>query len=371
MTSIKSLLQRLTPATAVSVLTAVLTLGAAVGAPVTKAQQASILVFGGALALLLFAHGLSNALKYLTPQTIVGLVTALIGVAAAFGLPITKAQSDSIINLTGLVAGLLLVHGIVHTVARDRLAPAATELTGLVLGSTRRFKGGRLPAVWPAGVESFLDYTTKLKAPPKAFKAVVKGVLPMDGNDRYSDCTMAGVAHLVAAFNWLFGKPDAVPTEGQIITEYFKETGGQDTGLVEANVLKKWLTKGLFGHKIAGYAPVKVTDMDAIRKAIAFYGGCYLGILCPESAQQQFAEHKPWTDEGEQTNDGHCIVAIGYDAHGNLECATWGSIVTVTPGFLKAYLEEAWVILSDELVKAGKDTLGLNVAALKADLAAA
>jgi hypothetical protein len=219
------------------------------------------------------------------------------------------------------------------------------------------------------GLKSFLEYTTVLKAAPKSFKATIKGALPIDGNATYGDCTMAGVAHLIAVFNWLFGKTDPVPTEKQIVTEYFRETGGQDTGLVEANVLKKWLTKGLFGAKIAGYAPVKITDMEAIRKAIAFYGGCYLGILCPESAQRQFAEHRPWTNEGEETEDGHCIVAIGFDVHGNLECATWGGVVIVTPGFLKPYLQEAWVILPDELVKAGHDTLGLDLPLLKADLA--
>jgi hypothetical protein len=376
-TRLKQLLQRLSPATATSLLTAALTCAAAFGAPVTKAQQASILVFGGALALILFAHGLSNALKYLTPQTIVGLVAAAIGVAIAFGMPLTKAQSDQILNLTGLLSGLLLFHGMVHTVARDRRAPSEQKTGGVArvfyslnVDGNKKYKGGRLPAFRPPGLKTFLEYATKTKLPkpPATFKAPA-GPYPIDGNDEYGDCTIAGVAHAIAAWNRLYSQKDRVPAQQTIIRLYLKLTGGQDSGLVEANVLQAWRKTGLFGHKIWGYAPVKITDPNAIKLAISGYGGSYLGIKCPESAQRQFSEGKPWTYEGEQTEDGHCVVALGYDAEGNLECATWGGIALLTPGFLKHYLEEAWVILSDQLVKAGKDTVGLDLAALEQDLA--
>jgi hypothetical protein len=125
--NLKEAFSKLTPIIVVSILAAVLTCAVAFGAPITAAQTNSVLVLGGALSLILLAHGLSRALTYLSPQSIVGLVTAVIGVAAAFGLPITKAQSDSILQLTGLFAGLLFVHGAVHTVARDRRLPEIPE----------------------------------------------------------------------------------------------------------------------------------------------------------------------------------------------------------------------------------------------------
>jgi hypothetical protein len=266
-------------------------------------------------------------------------------------------------GVKGVIQGVLVFFGALG------YAPAVTYMLGRV--SVPRYKGGRLSAVWPSGVKSFLEYTTKMVAAPKSFKATIKGALPIDGNATYGDCTIAGVAHLIQIFNWLFGKSDPVPSEKQIDATYFKLTGGQDTGLVEAFVLKTWQKVGLFGSKIKLYAPIKVTDDEAIRKAIAFYGAAYLGILCHESAQRQFAEHKPWTDEGEETEDGHCIAAIGFDEDGNLECATWGGVAIITPGFKKRYVTEAWVVVSDELVKAGRDPLGLNVALLEADIASA
>jgi hypothetical protein len=77
----------------------------------------------------------------------------------------------------------------------------------------------------------------------------------------------------------------------------------------------------------------------------------------------------PWTVvAGSHIEGGHCIVAVGYTAAGLL-CVTWGSIVEVTWAFLRKYLEEAWAIVSHELAEKGADTLGLNVAAIQADLA--
>jgi hypothetical protein len=122
----------LNPASIVGELSAILSVAVAFGAPITQAQSNSILVFGGAIALIFVAHGLTGALSYITPQTVYGLVTAAIGVAIAFGLQLTAAQQSEILNLTGVLAGLLLVHGAVHTLARDRLTPAVALDSQLV-----------------------------------------------------------------------------------------------------------------------------------------------------------------------------------------------------------------------------------------------
>jgi len=179
---------------------------------------------------------------------------------------------------------------------------------------------------------------------------------------------MAGVAHLIGAWDVDFKQTQPVPGEAEVVKEYLTLTGGPDTGLVEANVLKTWHTGGLFGEKIAGYAPVSPKDILAIHQAIAFYGGCYLGIECPRSAQEQFAAGEPWTYvKDSPVEGGHCIVALGYDER-HVECATWGGIAQVTYPFFAHYLDEAWVVLSEQLVDAKKDALGISLAALQADL---
>lgn len=370
---LKASLGRLTPATLTSLIAAVLTVATAFGAPLTAAQEHSVLVLGGSVSLTFLAHGLSGAFSNLAPQSVVGLVTAVIGVACAFGLPITHAQTEAVLGLSSLLAVVLLGGGAFHTMRRES---QPKNLLVHVHGSPERAevpkrKTGRLPGVWPEGLKEIGAYATKILKPPAVF-AAPRGSYPMDGNDKYGDCTLAGVAHFLAAWNKLFGHALKVPGAKTIIQTYFKLTSGQDTGLVEADVLRTWQTKGLFGTKIAAYAPIHVKKAGKLNKAdlkraIAFYGGAYLGILCPDSAQREFGEGKPWTDCGEEAVDGHCIVGLGYTKDGLL-CGTWGQVVLVTWGFLDRYLEEGWCILSKQLVDAGKDTLGINVAALQADL---
>jgi hypothetical protein len=230
------------------------------------------------------------------------------------------------------------------------------------------FKTGRLPGVRPTALKDFEVYATGPIPTPPPTREVPKSVYPMDCNDRLGDCTIAGVVHLLEAWNVESSEHDAIPGESVIESEYFKLTGGEDTGLVENAVLSTWHTQGLFGNKIAGYAPVNPKDLLQLHQAIAFYGGCYLGILCPESAQRQFQEGKPWTYEGEETQDGHCVAALGYGPNGGLHVATWGGVAVLEASFLAHYLQEAYVVLPQELVERKGDSLGLDLAALQADL---
>jgi hypothetical protein len=224
--------------------------------------------------------------------------------------------------------------------------------------------------------------TAPIPTPPPTWevplqKQVTAGlpVYPIDGNATYGDCTVAGVDHLSRAFSALFNEPYKPPTEKALVAKYFQLGKGQDNGLNEEFVLNEWYKEGLFGTKIAGFAPLSTTSLLQWHQAICMYGGAYLGIRCPESAQRAFQKQSetgvvvPWTYEGEETNDGHCVVALGYGPNGGLHCATWGGIAVLTPSFLAHYLDEAWVVLSQQLVEDKKDTLGINVEALQADLA--
>jgi hypothetical protein len=231
------------------------------------------------------------------------------------------------------------------------------------------FKLGRLPATRPAALSDLAAYAVgKLPTPPRTVE-VPKTLYPIDANDRLGDCTMAGVAHLIGAWNAETHEDDLVPAEEAIVAEYLKLTGGEDTGLNEAEVLKTWRTEGLFGEKIAAYAPVNPKDLLQLHQAVAFYGGCYLGIECPASAQEQFANDEPWTYEGSEVQGGHCVAALGYGPNGGLHCATWGGVAVLEASFLAHYLDEAWCILPHELVEAKKDSLGINLAQLQQDLA--
>jgi hypothetical protein len=224
--------------------------------------------------------------------------------------------------------------------------------------------------------------TAPIPTPPPTWEVPLQkqvsagqAVYPIDGNATYGDCTIAGVDHLQRAFSALFNEPYIPPTEKDLVAKYFQLGNGQDNGLNEEFVLKTWYEKGLFGTKIAGFAPVSTTSLLQQHQAISLYGGCYLGIKCPESAQRAFQKEQetgqvvPWVYEGEQTEDGHCVVALGYGPNGGLHCATWGGIAVLEPSFLAHYLDEAFVVLSQQLVEAKGDTFGLNLQMLQEDLA--
>lgn len=245
---------------------------------------------------------------------------------------------------------------------------------------TLPYKTGRLKATRSVAFKDLDVYATSpIPTPPPTWEVPfqhedVNSHYLIDGNDKYSNCTIAGVNHFNSAVSGAFKEPYVLPSETTITNQYFSLSGGQDTGLNEEFVLKTWYGQGLFGTKIAGFAPVSTTSLLQQHQAISLYGGCYLGIKCPESAQRAFQKEQetgkvvPWIYEGEQTEDGHCVVALGYGPDGGLHCATWGGIAVLTPSFLAHYLDEAWVILSQQLVEAKKDTLGLNLEALRTDL---
>ncbi len=234
-------------------------------------------------------------------------------------------------------------------------------------------KLGKLPATRPTILKDLEVYATGPLPKPPPTREVPVARYPIDGNDRYGDCVMAGVSHCLEAWNVEVKQRDPVPTEQAVIQEYLK-LSPNDEGLNEQEVLGLWYREGLFGRKIAGYAPVSTTSLLAQHQAVAFYGACFLGIECPVSAQEAFEEQVqtgktvPWVYEGGEIAGGHAVIALGYGPNGGLHCATWGGIAVLEASFLAHYLDEAWCVLSDEVVKAQKDQLGIDLASLRADL---
>lgn len=244
------------------------------------------------------------------------------------------------------------------------------------------FKLGKGDAVRPVGLLDLETYSsTGFPAPPATF-GTLTGLQAiawdMDGNDTLGDCTIAGADHVIAAENALLNTNDPRP-DLAILEAQYKVLSPNDQGCVIANVLQTWRGSGLFqmaggANKIGQYAPFDHRSKTQFHQVIAYTGNAYLGIACPQSAQQQFSKQLqtgqlvPWTVvPGSQIEGGHCIVAVGYEAEGIL-CVTWGAIVLVTWAFLTKYCDEGWAIVSQELTEKGTDPLGLDIQQLDSDL---
>lgn len=235
------------------------------------------------------------------------------------------------------------------------------------------YKLGKGPAVRPHAL-SLLSAYSRGKLPKPRAEVPVPAVPDwgMLGNDTVGDCTIAGAGHLILAADAEVGEHDPAPDTPQAKAQYFAITGGQDTGCVEADVLKLWYRAGLFSpaNRVAGYAPVDPRDVTAVHQAIDLYGAAYIGVQLPESAQQQFADGEPWTvDPDSPIEGGHCIVLVGYDQQ-YVQAVTWGAVVNVAYPWLAEFMEECWAVIPQAFVEAGHDAVDrLDLAALQADLA--
>jgi len=236
-----------------------------------------------------------------------------------------------------------------------------------------RHKLGALPPVRPSALGDLADYA-KLPTPPASVAVPAVADWGTDGNQSFGNCTIAGAAHCIAAWNAESGSTDPTPTEDQTVTQYKAITGcvtagdAHDTGLVLSDVLKLWSANvGLFGdNKIAGYAPVNHKVVRDIHSAIAAYGVTYVGVALPESAETQFGAGQPWTLVGDPPVGGHCIDFVGYDPEWLYAC-TWGGIVKVAWAWWAHYGQEAWAIIPQEFVEAGKGP-EIDLAQLQGDI---
>lgn len=200
----------------------------------------------------------------------------------------------------------------------------------------------------------------------------------IDGNDRLGDCTAACAAHLVQTWTANESAEYAMP-ETDVIAFYEDSCGydpadpSTDQGGVELDVLKYWRSKGCGGRKIGAFVSVPPTSKTLTRDGIFLFGGLYLGISLPISAQTQ----RVWSVPSGGAHGrgapgswgGHAVPVIDYDSRG-LTCVTWGELKRMTWGFYQAYCDEAFAILSPDWVSGGKAPSGFDAAALQADLAA-
>ena len=230
---------------------------------------------------------------------------------------------------------------------------------------------GRLPARAVALGDLTHYLTEPLPAPP-AEVAAPELDYPMAVNDRLGDCTIAGALHTDQAVAALTGEPWTYPGDDAVEQTYFGLSGGADTGLVETDVLRQWSTAGLFGRRLAAFAPLHVKHTQTIKQAVSLCGAAYTGVLVPAPAQQQFANRQPWdltgTAADSQIEGGHAVPILGYNATGPVVC-TWGALQQATWRWWLTYGEECYAVITAE-VKARGSLRGVDFGQLERDLSA-
>jgi hypothetical protein len=213
---------------------------------------------------------------------------------------------------------------------------------------------GRLPARHDPRMPRFAAYATpQLPAPPDTVdwtKAV--STWPMMKNDQIGDCTCAAAGHMIECWSANARGMAQVPADQQIvaaysaITGYDSVTGAGDNGAVELDVLDYWQKTGIAGNQVSAFVAVDWTNTEHVKQAISLFGGLYLGLNIPQSAEEQIENGQPWEPSGpfDQIVGGHAVPALAYDQQ-YLTVITWGQTQLMGWDFLSKYCEEAYAIV--------------------------
>lgn len=184
----------------------------------------------------------------------------------------------------------------------------------------------------------------------------------MLGNDQYRDCVEVAYAHMLQT--WIARSRSAAlysPDDTTTLAAYTALTGfdrnnpATDRGTDMLAACNYWRSAGMSGYEIDAFLSVNPQHTDYVRDAIAYYGGLYIGVQLPTSAQAQSVPGGTWAvtagpDSVAGSWGGHCIPVVGYDKH-TLWVVTWGMILGMTWQFFQTYCDEAFVFLAHEWIE--------------------
>jgi hypothetical protein len=206
----------------------------------------------------------------------------------------------------------------------------------------------------------------------------------MYDNDKWGNCTAAGVAHEVMLDAAMLGQSN-VPKLAEVMNLYAGVTGAEgaefdlatgknDNGAIELDVLNYWRRNAMSGVQLEAFVSVQQSDLTQVRTAMMLLGGLYIGLNLPRSAQSQVGQVwdvVPGKDSSPGSWGGHCVTAVDFDWSASthtISCVTWGGLQVMTEAFWAKYVDEAWGTLTSAWkLRAPQDQF--NFALLEADLA--
>ena len=233
---------------------------------------------------------------------------------------------------------------------------------------TFQYKFGKQPARYDARTLRLADYLEDLPAPmPSVNNARRVRDWPMYSNDTLNDCTCAAAGHLIQDWTAIAHR-EVTPTESQIVEAYEAVAGyrpgdpSTDKGATKIAVLNYWRRKGIAGHTIWAYVAIEPGNHDQVKDTVQYFGGAYIGLKLPISAQYQLRDPLNLTVWSVPSGgpvgqglpgswEGHSVPVVAYD-HRTLTVVSWGDLLKITWQFFDVYCDEAYAILAHEWIDA-------------------
>jgi hypothetical protein len=237
-------------------------------------------------------------------------------------------------------------------------------------------KLGKKPARHDARTLKLAHYLTPSPPPAPASLDNTFGITAfgMMLNDTLGDCTCAGYGH--AEQTWTkSGGTEWTATDDQVLALYEGACGyvngdpSTDNGGDELTVLNYIRQNGLGDRKtLDAYADPEPSNIEQIKQAMYLFGGVYIGIQLPISAQSQVGSL--WQLSTDPVANvagswgGHAVWCLAYTPS-TITCVTWGGLQLMSWDFWSAYTDESHALLSSDWTPPG----GFNMAQLQTDLA--
>lgn len=187
-------------------------------------------------------------------------------------------------------------------------------------------------------------------------------------NDEIGLCTCAALAHMQQTWSVFGGKPRC-PSDDQILEAYGRINGGVDEGAAMLDALKLARREGVGGNPIHAFVAIDPRNHDQVRTAAFLFGGLYVGLMLPRSAQFQdvweIAE-----GNGSEPNSwgGHAASIVDYSPKG-VTVVTWGALQRMSWEFLDRYCDELFCLLEEDYVGSdNRSPQGFSLNKLAADL---
>ncbi len=229
-----------------------------------------------------------------------------------------------------------------------------------------KVKLGLRPAVDKPALR-FADHLAVVPAHPIADPAPAYN-WPIDDNDKWGDCVVAGADHALEAIYRQLTGSYANWTDAQILAYYRTQnpgfdpsTGANDNGMVIQIFLEYLVKTGV----LLAFAKVDPHNEEEM-KAATYLG---LAVVTGETLTVAQQNQTIWDYvAGSPTWGGHCTTTIAYDGSPDYEdCVTWGEVVPQTQAFVQQQVSEAWFVLTQAHVdnpsfRAGFDLAGFALA---------
>ena len=199
-----------------------------------------------------------------------------------------------------------------------------------------------------------------LALPPSFFKSPHPGKWWVLRNDVLGCCVISGLGHVARCISFILKEKFSL-SDAQVDRAYYRAgiaQGGTppnpDNGLsIDVTLTEGTQESDFFIGQIAAFAALTPSNLHELQQGIVNYGMVIVGGNIPQSAEDQFP--KVWrVVPNSPIVGGHCWTLSGYDDTTALfDAETWGVRIKVTYDFIATYVDEAYVCVPSQIVRAG------------------